>query len=136
MQKTLLIIAIILYIGSTRIWAAEDTESVEKTATYISLGKPMVLNLSNQKGRLSFLQLTADVITNDSSSEEMIKIHIPAIRHQLIVLLSEQPARDMKSSAKREEIRSVATAQVQALMADLGTGASISEVLFSSILVQ
>lgn len=136
MQKIPLSIAFLLFMFSTHIWAAEDEEVVEKNPAYISLGKPMVLNLSSNKGRLTFLQLQADVLVNDSASEEMIKAHIPAIRHQLIVLLSEQPARDMKSSAKREKIRLIATAQVQELMAELGSSSKISDILFSSFLVQ
>ena len=136
MQKIPLSIAVLLFMFSTHIWAAEDEEVVEKNPAYISLGKPMVLNLSSNKGRLTFLQLQADVLVNDSASEEMIKAHIPAIRHQLIVLLSEQSARDMKSSAKREKIRSIATAQVQELMAELGSSSKISDILFSSFLVQ
>ncbi len=96
----------------------------------------MVLNLSNTSGRLTFLQIKADILVSDSASEKLVKMHIPAIRHQLIVLLSEQPASDMKSATKREEIRSIATAQVQELMAGLGGDEDVGEVLFSSILVQ
>ena len=136
MQKIPLSIAFLLFMFSTHIWAVENEEVVEKNPAYISLGKSMVLNLSSNKGRLTFLQLQADVLVNDSASEEMIKAHIPAIRHQLIVLLSEQSARDMKLSAKREKIRSIATAQVQELMAELGSSSKISDILFSSFLVQ
>jgi flagellar basal body-associated protein FliL len=52
------------------------------------------------------------------------------------MLLSEQKAGDIKSPARREEIRQQATSQVQALIADLSGSQDVSEVLFSSILVQ
>ena len=139
MQKVLLQILCLFLIAGTPVWAAEDEASVEevpKTSAYVSLGDAMVLNLSTNSRRLTFLQIKADVLLNDSGAEDLIKTHIPAIRHELIVLLSEQNANDMKSPSKREEIRKVATSQVQELMADLAGNENVTDVLFSSFLVQ
>ena len=139
MQKVLLPLGLAILLCFQQVWAAEENEGeevMEKSAAYISLGGPMVLNLSNDNRRLTFLQLQADILVEDSNSEEMIKTHVPAIRHELIVLLSEQKVSDMKSSAKREEIRKIATAQVQELIVDLTGSKDVGDVLFSSFLVQ
>ena len=119
----------------TQVKATEDEAKASTTSAYVSLGDPMVLNLSGPK-RLTFLQISADVLVSDSDSEATIKTHVPAIRHSLIMLLSEQKAGDIKSPARREEIRQQATSQVQALIADLSGSQDVSEILFSSILVQ
>jgi len=119
----------------TQVKAAEDEAKVSTTSAYISLGYPMVLNLSGPK-RLTFLQISADILVSDSDAETTIKTHVPAMRHSLIMLLSEQKAGDIKSPARREEIRQQATSQVRALIADLSGSEGVSEVLFSSILVQ
>ena len=134
MQK-LILSAMMLLVIFTQAKAAEDEAETKATSAYISLGDPMVLNLSGSR-RLTFLQLSADVLVSDSSAEETIKIHVPAIRHSLIMLLSEQKAGDIKSPARREEIRLQATSQVKALIADLSGNEMVSEILFSSILVQ
>ncbi|MFT4650196.1 MAG: flagellar FliL protein [Polaribacter sp.] len=142
MQKILLsaVLMILLLVGQVggQAWSAEDgeTEKVKMDTAYISLGAPLVLNLSSQGSRITFLQLTADVLINDSSSEAIITTHIPAMRHQLIVLLSEQNATAMKSSSKREEIRKQAATKIQALVAELSNNEDIGDVLFSSFLVQ
>lgn len=141
MQKILLnaILTILILGGQVggQAWSAEDEEEeVKLESIYISLGSPLVLNLSSKRSRNTYLQLTADVLVKDSDSEELIKTHIPAMRHQLIVLLSEQPARDMKSPSKREEIRKLAAAKIQELVAELSNNEDISDVLFSSFLVQ
>lgn len=133
MQK-LILCAFILLLSVTQAQAATE-ESVAATSAYISLGDPMVLNLSGTN-RLTFLQISADVLVSDSDVEETVKLHVPAIRHSLIMLLSEQKASDIKSPNKREEIRQQATAQVQSLIADLSGNNDISDILFSSILVQ
>ena len=96
----------------------------------------MVLNLTSKTSRLTFLQISADVLVSDSDAEETIKTHVPAIRHKLIMLLSEQDAANIKSPAKREEIRQQATAEVIALIENLSGDRQETEVLFSSILVQ
>lgn len=139
MQKVLLPLLLALLLGVNPAWSAEGEEGEEvvaKTSSYVSLGPPMVLNLSNDSRRLTFLQLQADIVIEDSNSEMLIKPHVPAIRHQLIVLLSEQKVSDMKSSAKREEIRKIATTQVQELITGLTGSEDVGDVLFSSFLVQ
>ena len=133
MQK-LILCTIILLLGFTQAEAAED-EPATTTSAYVSLGDPMVLNLSGTK-RLTFLQSSADVLISDADAEETIKLHVPAIRHSLIMLLSEQKASDIKSPDKREEIRQQATAQVQSLIVALSGSADVNDILFSSILVQ
>jgi flagellar FliL protein len=133
MQKSILC-AIILLLSATQAQAATK-EPASTSSAYVSLGEPMVLNLSGTS-RLTFLQISADVLISDSDAEETIKLHVPAIRHSLIMLLSEQKASDIKSPEKREEIRQQATAQVQSLIADLAGNNDISDILFSSILVQ
>ena len=134
MQKVLFCVFVVLLgIGLAR--AADDEEAAPKSSAYVSLGEPMVLNLSGGK-RLTFLQISADVLVSDADAESTIKTHVPAIRHSLIMLLSEQKADDIKSPTKREEIRQQATARVKGLMAELADSQDVSDVLFSSILVQ
>ncbi len=134
MQKILFCVLIVLLgIGLAR--AADDEETDAKTSAYVSLGEPMVLNLSGGK-RLTFLQISADVLVGDSSAESTIKTHVPAMRHSLIMLLSEQKAGDIKSPGKREEIRQQAAARIKGLIAELSGSEDVSDVLFSSILVQ
>ncbi|MFT5598351.1 MAG: flagellar FliL protein [Chitinophagales bacterium] len=142
MQKLLLsgVLMILLLVGQVagQAWSAteEEAEEVNTDSAYISLGEPLVLNLSSQRSRNTYLQLTADILIKDADSEALIKTHIPAMRHQLIVLLSEQPEKDMKSPSKREEIRKTATAKIQAIVAELSNNEDIADVLFSSFLVQ
>jgi flagellar basal body-associated protein FliL len=85
MQKIILYV-IILLLGFTQARAAED-EPAPTSSAYVSLGDPMVLNLSGTS-HLTFLQISADVLVSDSDAEETIKLHVPAIRHSLIMLLS------------------------------------------------
>ena len=127
---------LLLAIGIAAVQASDDEQTpASGNSAYVSLGDPMVLNLSGKR-KLTFLQISADVLVRDSDTEEAVKIHVPAIRHSLIMLLSEQNAADIKSPGKREELRQVATANVKRLMTELSGESEIAEVLFSNILVQ
>ena len=96
----------------------------------------MVLNLSTDGRKLAFLQLKADVLVGDDDSKSVVESHLPAIRHQLIVMLSEQSATDMKTPAKREQVRQQVTTQVRDMLKEMGDNPDVKEVLFSTFLVQ
>lgn len=136
MLKALLLIPVLFWMSGQSLLAADEEAEASKSSAYVSLGDSMILNLSTDSSRLTFLQLKADVLISDSDTEDIIKTHIPAIRHELIVLLSEQKAVDMKTASKREELRKIATAEIQALIEELSGSNDITDVLFSSFLVQ
>jgi flagellar FliL protein len=116
--------------------ADAEAENAEMKSAYVSLGKAMVLNLSNHQNKLTFLQVKADVLVNGEDAKEVVESHIPAIRHQLILLLSEQHEADMKSSAKREEIRQQATTEIRSMIEKMSNNKDVEEILFSQFLVQ
>ncbi len=128
----------LLALGIQGIASAADEESApEKKPAYVSLGQPMVLNLTTGARRLSFLQIEADVLVANDDAKDVVETHIPAIRHQLVLLLSEQKAMDMKTPTKREALRQQATQDVRNIIAELnGSDDGIEEVLFSTVLVQ
>lgn len=136
MLKALLLISILLSMSGQGLLAAEEDGESSKSSAYVSLGDSMILNLSTDSQRLTFLQLKADVLISDADAEDIIETHIPAIRHKLIVLLSDQKAIDMKTASKREQIRLMATAQIRAMIEELSGSSAVSDVLFSSFLVQ
>ncbi len=133
-MKKIVLCTLILLLAFTRSQAADD-DPAPTTSAYVSLGDPMVLNLSGSR-RHTFLQISIDVLVTDADAEETVKMHVPAIRHSLILLLSEQKASDIKSPDKREEIRQQATTQVKTLIAALSGSTDVGDILFSSILVQ
>ena len=118
-------------------WAADEAaEPIEEKPEYVSLGDAMVLNLSSGTRKLSFLQLKADVLVKNGESKAAVESHIPAIRHELIMLLSEQTVTDMKTPAKREMVRQQVTDNVRSRLEEVAENTEVEEVLFSTFLVQ
>lgn len=133
--KTLLLTLLLLM--APLVQAAEDEAPKKKEPAYVSLGKPMVLNLTGGKRRrLTFLQVAADVLVKDEEAKAVVEQHIPAIRHQLILVLSEQKAEDLKTPATREKIRQQLTNQVRDMIEEMTDNNDIDEILFTTFLVQ
>lgn len=134
---TVLTLSLLVAFPGQLLAADEEEAPAEKDPSYVSLGaKPMILNLFNDRGRLSFLQVKADVLVANDDTREAVEAHIPAIRHQLILSLSEQDAAVMKSPTQREEIRQKLTDEVRAMIKELADNSDVEEVLFSTFLVQ
>lgn len=133
-----ILMSFLLLCSSSVLFAADDEEEAPKSKPgYVSLGKkPMVLNLATDSKRLTFLQLQADVLVKNDNAKEVVEANIPAIRHKLIVLLSEQKAVDMKTPATREEIRKKVTTEVRDMIENMTNNNDIDEILFSNFLVQ
>jgi flagellar protein FliL len=134
MQKILL--GLLLLIFTLPLMAADEPEKVELTPGYVSMGEAMVLNLATDSPRLTFVQLKADVLVRDENSIDSVKLHMPALRHQVILMLSEQDAAKMKSPVEREKLRKQISDKVRSVYKELTGKDDIEEVLFSNFLVQ
>ncbi len=134
MQKILL--GLLLLIFTLPLMAADEPEKVELTPGYVSMGEAMVLNLATDSPRLTFVQLKADVLVRDEDSIDSVTLHMPALRHQVILMLSEQDSAKMKSPVEREKLRKQITDKVRSVYKDLVGRDDIEEVLFSNFLVQ
>lgn len=134
--KIILMGSLVFCLNNPLMAADEEEAPVETKPGYVSLGNSMVLNLSTEGKRLTFLQLEADVLVKDDNAIPIIETHIPAIRHKLILLLSEQNAKDMKSPVIREQIRQQATTEIRGMLEKMADNSDIEEVLFSNFLVQ
>ncbi len=134
MKKVLVLIMLLL--PQLAISAEDEEAGAKKVPSYVSLGDALVLNLATKKKRLTFLQLKVDVLVKDDDAKAIVEAHIPALRHQIIVLLSEQNALDMKTPAKRNDIRKLATERVKETLEELAGKSDVDDVLFSSFLIQ
>lgn len=134
MQK--IIVGLLLLMLNLSLYAADDKAKADLTPGYVSMGEPLVLNLATDSTRLSFVQIKADMLVRDENNIDLVKLHMPALRHQIILMLSEQDAAKMKSPLDREKLRKEITAKIRSVFKDLAGEDDIEDVLFSNFLVQ
>lgn len=109
---------------------AEVKEEVVE-AIYIDLKPEFVINFRDSHDRPKFLKAEMSVATKDPDHEETITRHMPAIRNNLVLLLSRQIYEDLVPHEGKEGLRQQALAEVQSVLT-AQTGKPVVDDLFFS----
>ena len=131
-----LIIASLLFLGACTAFGAEEggEKSTPKEALYVKFHPDFIVNLRADRPR--FLMVTIQGMSRESDGIEAAKHHMPAIRHALLMLLSEQTADTVKSVADKKRLMDEALVRIQEVMvAETGTP-SIEAVFFTDFVLE
>ncbi|MDJ0807272.1 MAG: flagellar basal body-associated FliL family protein [Gammaproteobacteria bacterium] len=127
-----LIASLLLFFCSTASYA-EDKEDGVPTISYYEIKPSLVANLASGG---KYIRTDIQVMTRDETYKESLELHGPAIRHTLLLLLSEQDGRTIKTPEGKEALRQEALTQVSQVMKDLSGKDSLQELFFTTFFVQ
>jgi len=136
--KTLKHIAIIVFVISLGacIRDADDEEGeLDNEELYISMSPHFTTNLSGSKGH-HLLQLKANVGVIGHATKKLVKLHMPAIRHELIMHFTSLKVASLKGSKNRAALAKKAQEIIQAVIAKYDEEAMVDSFLIQSILVE
>ncbi len=102
---------------------------------YFEIQTPFVVNLAD-KGSLSFLQVNAQLKLRKNTIKDHLFMHLPAIQHTIMLLLSEQTASDVKTVAGKQKLREKTLKEVQDLLTTQIGDAAIDDIYFTAFIVQ
>lgn len=116
--------------------SAEDTAASSRGFEYLPLAPPFVVSYG-ATGKVGFLKAEVS-LRLATAAVPAAKQHMPAIRHELIMLLSRQDAEALGTAERRETLR---LAALEALRALLGQTAStraedVQDLLFTAFVTQ
>ncbi|MEO1751491.1 flagellar basal body-associated FliL family protein [Thiofaba sp. EF100] len=126
--------------------AAHEEEKPKKkkdehaVASYVLIGeagKPLLANLADTS-EADFLQVEVQILTTHPELEAKVKAHMPALRHALLTLFSQQKSPELKTAQGREQLRQQALAEVRKVL-EKQAGIDPDEVedlLFTSFIMQ
>lgn len=102
---------------------------------YLELTPAFIVNFPHQ-GRQRFMQATVTIMSRDAEALEAVTQHMPVIRHNLINLLSAQLILVFENPAGIEQLRQMATDEVnQVLQREIGRE-GIEQLLFTNFVMQ
>ena len=104
-------------------------------AIYFPLEPAFVVNFKD-RGRTRFLQVTMEVMARDPQIIEDIKTHMPLIRNNILLLLSNQEAEKLHSSEGKEEIRKAVLEEMIAILAEETGRVKVEGLYFTSFVTQ
>jgi flagellar FliL protein len=105
-------------------------------AMYVKFDPPFVVNFE-AKGMMRFLQVSCEVMTRDPVTADLIKLHDPMLRNDLLLLLGSQTFETISTREGKEALRRQALEAVARIIsAEGGEGKKVEQLYFTSFVMQ
>jgi flagellar FliL protein len=114
--------------------AVADVASAE--SSYVAMDPPMIVNILDQAGGSKFLQVTIEVMVNNTATAEAVKKHMPAIRNNLMLLFSSQTQEDINTTEGKDSLRELAQAEIMEILKLTQSPAMVQAVYFTGFVMQ
>ncbi|PHN21358.1 flagellar basal body-associated protein FliL [Pseudomonas sp. ICMP 460] len=114
---------------------AETTGNVKQPAIFEPMLPAFVANF-NQNGRTRYLQVSITLLARNQADLDALKVHMPVIRNNLVMLFSGQSFDSLASPVGQEMLRQKVTASVQEVaQKELGK-VVVEQALFTNFVLQ
>ncbi|MDG9882723.1 flagellar basal body-associated protein FliL [Pseudomonas putida CSV86] len=114
---------------------AAAAANVKQPAIYESMSPAFVVNF-NQNGRQRYMQVSITMQARDQAALEALKVHMPVIRNNLVMLFSGQSFESLATPVGQEMLRQKATASVQEVAQKEVGKLVIDQLLFTNFVLQ
>lgn len=114
---------------------SEPAAATKQKAIYEVLAPAFVVNFKSQ-GKPRYLQVTVALMARNKDELDQLKVHMPTLRNQLVMLFSSQDFDELNTTLGVEILKQKATVVVQEL-ALIEVGKTVVEqVLFTNVVMQ
>jgi len=114
---------------------AEGATSLRRAAVYEDLSPAFVINY-RQGNRQRYLQVSIALMARDEERLKALRVHMPVLRNELVMLLSGQDFDSLLTPVGKEMLRQQATAKVQELALKETGHQVVEQVLFTNLVLQ
>ncbi|MFW3898054.1 flagellar basal body-associated protein FliL [Pseudomonas bharatica] len=114
---------------------AAAAANVKQPAIYESMSPAFVVNF-NQNGRQRYMQVSITMQARDQAALDALKVHMPVIRNNLVMLFSGQSFESLATPVGQEMLRQKATASVQEVAQKEVGKLVIDQLLFTNFVLQ
>jgi len=118
--------------------SADKAENAAPKAppAYVKLDPPFVVNFE-AKGMMRFLQITLEIMTRDPATADLLKLHDPMIRNDLLMLFGNQTYEAISTREGKEHLRLEALAIVAKIIErEGGKAKNVEQLYFTSFVMQ
>jgi len=105
------------------------------TSLYVSLDPAFVVNVSDGL-QIRHMQISIQVKLKQADFAGYVEEHNPAIRHAMVMLLSGQETKVLKTVAGKQELMTEALAAIQQVLNDNIGNTGIDAVYFTDLIIQ
>jgi len=105
------------------------------SAQYLTLDPPLIVNIG-QNSKARYLQVSLDVMATETAAIDAVKKHMPAIRNNLVLLLSNQQYDLLSTMEGKESLRTQILEQIKSTIAANGEKAEVESVYYTGFIIQ
>jgi flagellar FliL protein len=134
MHRFTLLVAALIALWLPLSLQAQESPDDQKVNMYVDLKPAFVVNFGGV-GKLRYLKASI-TLRIDARGQSSLRKHMPYIRHTLVMLLTRSSDESMTSMEGKEMLRQDALAAVQAVLEAEEGQHFITDLLFSSFVVQ
>ena len=101
---------------------------------YFGFEPEIVTNYINNKKKLGYVRLSAELMIINAANVEVVEHHAPLLRDAIIGVLSKEPEEKIRSLTGREEVRLKCVREIKRLLKKETGNELIKDVLFTKYL--
>ncbi|AKH22033.1 flagellar basal body protein FliL [Sedimenticola thiotaurini] len=128
-----MLLSTLLIFTTLQLFAADSDNEESAGLAYYELTPSIVVNV---KGRAKYIRCDVQLMTQDGSNLPAISLHAPALRHELLLLLSDQDGPKIRTTKGKEKLRKQALKALRRVMKELAGDEMIDDLFFTTYLVQ
>ncbi len=139
----LLLLAVIglggfMFMGSDAEEDAEQTETVKQAPIYYTIEEPFIVNFSEQSGgQVRYMQVKMKVMARSQAVIDAVQTHLPAIQHELLMLLYSQNYDGLLTSEGTQALQQACLETInRILQSETSLENELEAVYFTSFLMQ
>lgn len=102
---------------------------------YIALTPNFVVNLNDEEA-MRYLQLEIELGASDSSAADAIKLNMPLIRNNLLMIMGQKKYHDLDTREGKERLRAELLEEVQKILTEQTGKPGVDAVYFTSFVMQ
>ncbi|HAU07161.1 MAG TPA: flagellar basal body protein FliL [Gammaproteobacteria bacterium] len=112
-------------------------QPLKSKAIYHALKEPLVVNFTQQSaGQVKYLQIKLKVMVRDQQILDAFVLHLPAIRHELLLLYFSQNYDTLNTKEGARELRQHTLDAINSVLGQQGLIRGIESVYFTSFIMQ
>ena len=112
-------------------WAEEKKESEGPVIEYLEFTPKFTVNLAEPR---KYLMINVQMLAEGEKDVAKIKKHMPALRHELIMLFTGRPADQLQTMEQREALRQETVAAIRTTLDKVENSDGFRDVFFTEFL--
>ena len=113
----------------------QEEKEVKSLPIYFAFPKAFTVNFETASG-LRFLQVRMELMSYQQEAIDAVQAHLPLIKNNIILMLSNQSYDNMITSEGKEAIRAAALKEIQSTLEKYQVEAKVEEVYFTNFVMQ